>query len=55
MLQGQKYSDSISDNKDLYWMRVMHFESRYWSIDQLLKTTAHQHIRNFLPAFRFED
>lgn len=33
------------DDKDFwFWLRVMHFESRYWSIDQLLKQADGRNI-----------
>jgi len=37
LMDGNEVFDLNFDDKDLwFWMRVMHFESRYWSIDQLL-------------------
>jgi O-methyltransferase involved in polyketide biosynthesis len=38
LMRGPEPFDLNFDNKDFYfWVRVMHFESRYWSIDQLLQ------------------
>lgn len=40
MMQGAEAFGLSFDDKDFwFWMRVMHFESRYWSIDQLLRQT----------------
>jgi O-methyltransferase involved in polyketide biosynthesis len=37
LLEGAEIFDLSFDDKDLwFWIRVMHFELRYWSIDQLL-------------------
>ena len=45
LMQGPEAFDLNFDNKDFwFWMRVMHFESRYWSIDQLLKQTNSTNI-----------
>lgn len=38
LMQGKEVFDLNFDDKDFwFWIRVMHFENRYWSIDQLLK------------------
>lgn len=40
LLQGPEVFGLDFDQKDFwFWIRVMHFEGRYWSIDQLLKQT----------------
>lgn len=45
LMQGPEAFDLNFDNKDFwFWIRVMHFENRYWSINQLLKQTDHPHI-----------
>ncbi len=45
LMQGPEAFDLDFDNKDFwFWIRVMHFESRYWSIDQLLQQTNHKNI-----------
>jgi O-methyltransferase involved in polyketide biosynthesis len=45
ILEGGEIFDLDFDNKDFwFWIRVMHFESRYWSIDQLLRQTDHKNI-----------
>lgn len=45
LIEGTEIFDLSFDNKDFwFWIRVMHFESRYWSIDQLLKKTDSKQI-----------
>lgn len=45
LMQGPEIFDLDFDNKDFYfWIRVMHFESRYWSIDQLLQEISPKNI-----------
>ena len=45
LMQGPEVFDLNFDDKDFwFWIRVMHFENRYWSIDQLLKQTGCKNI-----------
>jgi O-methyltransferase involved in polyketide biosynthesis len=45
LMQGPEIFDLSFDDKDFwFWMRVMHFESRYWSIDQLLRQTENKNL-----------
>lgn len=45
LMQRPEIFDLSFDDKDFFfWIRVMHFESRYWSIDQLLKQTDNKNI-----------
>ncbi len=45
LMQGAEIFDLSFDDKDFwFWIRVMHFESRYWSIDQLLEQTDNRNI-----------
>lgn len=45
LIQGPEPFDLNFNDKDFwFWIRVMHFESRYWSIDQLLKETTNKNI-----------
>ncbi len=45
LMEGAEIFDLNFDDKDFwFWVRVMHFESRYWSIDQLLKKTDSKQI-----------
>ncbi len=41
LMQGPEVFDLDFNNKDFwFWIRVMHFEARYWSIDQLLQQSG---------------
>lgn len=45
LMQGPEIFNLNFDDKDFwFWIRVMHFESRYWSIDQLLKQAGNKNI-----------
>ncbi len=45
LMQGPEVFDLSFDDKDFwFWIRVMHFENRYWTIDQLLKKTSAKNI-----------
>src|SRR5690606_9169317 len=45
LMEGKEVFDLDFNDKDFwFWIRVMHFESRYWSIDQLLKQTNSKNI-----------
>jgi O-methyltransferase involved in polyketide biosynthesis len=44
-----KFGSSPAD----YWIRVMHFESRYWSIDQLLADLPYTNILELSSGFSF--
>ncbi|MBL7712527.1 MAG: class I SAM-dependent methyltransferase, partial [Chitinophagaceae bacterium] len=45
LMQGPEVFGLDFDDKDFwFWMRVLHFENRYWSIDQLLKATGSTNI-----------
>jgi len=45
LMQGAEIFDLSFDDKDFwFWIRVMHFENRYWSIDQLLRQTGSTNI-----------
>ena len=45
LLQGPEIFDLSFDKKDFwFWIRVMHFENRYWTIDQLLQQTNSKNI-----------
>lgn len=44
-MEGSEVFDLNFNDKDFwFWARVMHFESRYWSIDQLLRQTGSKNI-----------
>src|SRR5215510_3562672 len=44
---------SFDENDFWFWIRVMHFELRYWSIDQLLKETSERNILELSSGFSF--
>jgi O-methyltransferase involved in polyketide biosynthesis len=45
LLQGSEVFDLNFDDKDFwFWIRVMHFENRYWTIDQLLKQSDNKNL-----------
>lgn len=45
LMQGPEAFGLNFDDKDFwFWIRVMHFENRYWSIDQLLRQTSSKNI-----------
>lgn len=45
LMRGPEAFDLSFDEQDFgFWIRVMHFESRYWSIDQLLKQVSNTNI-----------
>ena len=45
LMQGPEVFDLNFDEKDFwFWIRVMHFENRYWSIDQLLQQAGNKNI-----------
>jgi O-methyltransferase involved in polyketide biosynthesis len=45
LMQGSEVFELNFDDKDFgFWARVLHFESRYWSIDQLLRQAQTRNI-----------
>ena len=45
LMEGSEVFDLSFDDKDFwFWIRVMHFENRYWTIDKLLKQTDNKNI-----------
>jgi len=53
MLRPQKYEPDYSNTDFLFWARVVHFESRYWSIDQLLSDLPIKNILELSSGFSF--
>ncbi|RYE22264.1 MAG: hypothetical protein EOP51_13690 [Sphingobacteriales bacterium] len=52
LMQGPEVFDLSFDDKDFwFWIRVMHFENRYWTIDQLLKQTTAKNILELSSGF----
>jgi O-methyltransferase involved in polyketide biosynthesis len=54
LLQGPEVFDLSFDEKDFwFWIRVMHFENRYWTIDQLLKQTDSTNMLELSSGYSF--
>src|SRR5262245_18610246 len=54
LAQGPEIFELSFDENDFwFWVRVMHFESRYYSIDQLLKQTEYKNILELSSGYSF--
>jgi O-methyltransferase involved in polyketide biosynthesis len=53
MDRSEVFDMSFDENDFWFWIRVMHFEMRYWSIDQLLKQTDNKNILELSSGFSF--
>ncbi|MBF9220305.1 class I SAM-dependent methyltransferase [Hymenobacter ruricola] len=54
LMQGAEVFDLDFEAKDFwFWMRVVHFELRYWSIDQLLQQAGHPNILELSSGYSF--
>jgi len=52
LMHGSEVFGLNFEDKDIwFWVRVLHFESRYWSIDQLLKLTESKNILEFSSGY----
>lgn len=52
LMHGPEVFNLNFDDKDFwFWARIMHFEARYWSIDQLLKETDATNILELSSGF----
>jgi len=49
----EKYSVDLHDKDFTFWTRLAHFESRYWSIDQLLAEIEAKNILEISSGFSF--
>ena len=49
----EKYTLDVSDKDFTFWVRLAHFESRYWSIDQLLSELHAKNILEISSGFSF--
>src|SRR5258706_4495713 len=49
----EKFSIDQSDKDFTFWARLAHFESRYWTIDQLLSETGVKNILEISSGFSF--
>lgn len=54
LMKGPEIFDLRFDEKDFwFWIRVMHFENRYWTIDQLLRQTGNINILELSSGYSF--
>jgi O-methyltransferase involved in polyketide biosynthesis len=53
MLSPEKYEPDFTNRDVALWGRVVHFESRYWSIDQLLSDIPLKNILELSSGFSF--
>src|SRR5205809_6143800 len=49
----QKFFPDFNNNDLSFWGRTLHFESRYWSIDQLLEDSPIKNILELSAGFSF--
>jgi len=53
MMQPEKYEPDFDKKDFMFWGRVVHFESRYWSIDQLMADVPVKNILEISSGFSF--
>lgn len=53
LLSPHKYIPDFSNRDMAFWARVVHFENRYWSIDQLLADLSIKNILELSSGFSF--
>lgn len=53
MIAPQPYQPDLSNKDVSFWGRVLHFEDRYWSIDQLLADLSIKNILELSSGFSF--
>ncbi|MGD0343281.1 MAG: hypothetical protein ABSA76_16395, partial [Bacteroidales bacterium] len=53
MMYPEPYNPDSSSKDIRFWMRVFHFEERYWSIDQLLNDLQIKNILELSSGFSF--
>ncbi len=54
LMQAGEIFELDFDAKDFwFWIRVMHFEMRYWSIDQLLRQAGNRNILELSSGYSF--
>ena len=49
----EKFNADFENNNLSFWARILHFESRYWSIDQLLADLSIRNILELSSGFSF--
>jgi O-methyltransferase involved in polyketide biosynthesis len=53
LVTPEKYHPDLSNKEFGFWLRVVHFENRYWSIDQLLSDLSVTNILELSSGFSF--
>src|ERR1043166_118090 len=53
MLHSEKYEPDVSDKDPYFFAKLLHFENRYWSIDQLLTSLSSRNILEISSGFSF--
>lgn len=53
MMSPKEYNPDYSIRDVSYWTRIVHFESRYWSIDQLLNELSIKNVLELSSGFSF--
>ena len=53
ILNQENYKPDLSDKDYTFWARVVHFENRYWSINQLLSELPAKNILELSSGFSF--
>ena len=53
MMHPEKYEPDFTKKDFMLWARVVHFESRYWSIDQLMADVPIKNILEISSGFSF--
>ena len=53
LLSPHKYTPDFNNRDMAFWTRVVHFENRYWSIDQLLEEVSIKNILELSSGFSF--
>jgi len=53
MMHPEKYSPDFSKKDMTFWARVLHFENRYWSINQLLTELPIKNILELSSGYSF--
>jgi O-methyltransferase involved in polyketide biosynthesis len=53
MMRPETYTPDLDKNDFSFWARVVHFESRYWSVDQLLADIPSKNILELSSGFSF--
>jgi len=53
IMEPEKYVPDFEKKDMTFWARVLHFENRYWSVDQLMKGLSIRNILELSSGFSF--